>query len=90
MMANRRNGALALSDDLDQATIALTSFDVQRLEEVEDRIRAVTAEHLAHRYDLLPALLEKQARLGELLNSTAANLKVLVSVLNLEGRTETR
>ncbi|WP_263384271.1 hypothetical protein [Granulicella arctica] len=89
-MTTRQDGAQALSDELDQALTALTSFDVQRLEEVEDRIRAVTAEHLAHRYDLLPELTEKQARLGELLDVTAANLKVLVSVLNLEGRMETR
>ncbi len=82
--------AKALTGELERTVLALTVFDIDRLEAMEARIRAVTAEHLAHRREQLPELVEKHALLGQLLEVTAANLKVLVSVLNLEARTELR
>ena len=76
--------------ELDQMMAALTVFDVQALEAIQDRIYLVTAKHLAASRESLPELLKKRALLGQLLDATAANLKVLVSVLNLEVRTERR
>lgn len=82
--------AEALSGELDEAIAALTLLDSERLTAVEDRIRRVTAAQLAKSRDQLPELMEKHMLLGQLLDVTAANLKVLVSVLSLEARTEKR
>ena len=76
--------------ELDRTMAALTTFDVQALELMEKKIHLVTAKHLAASRESLPELLKKRALLEQLLDATAANLKVLVSVLNLEVRTETR
>jgi|GEM_PF-4014232 len=80
----------ALTRDLDEAVMALTAFDADRLEAVETRIRAVTAEHLVASWESVPELRERHAQLGQLLDVTAANLKVLVSVLNVDARLERR
>lgn len=76
--------------ELDQTMAALTVFDLQALEVMEKKIHLVTAKHLAASRESLPELLKKQALLSQLLDATAANLKVLVSVLNLEVQMETR
>jgi len=52
-MTMTKPGAQALTRDLDEAVVALTAFDVERLEAVEMRIRAVTAEHLVASRDWL-------------------------------------
>jgi hypothetical protein len=81
---------ISLAGELDEAMVALTTFDVEGLEAMERRIETVTAAHLARCSEPLPELLEKHALLGRLLDVTAANLRVLVSVLQLEPRTERR
>jgi hypothetical protein len=81
---------VSLAGELEDAMVALTTFDVERLEAMELRIKTVTAAHLARCSEPLPELLEKHALLGRLLEVTAANLRVLVSVLQLEPRTERR
>ena len=83
-------GVQILASELDEATVALTEFDAERLEAVETRIRTVTAEHLTAGRESVPELLERHARLGQLLDVTAANLKVLASVLHVDARLERR
>lgn len=85
-----RDGATVLHEELDEAIAALTAFDAARFETIERRIHTVTAEGLAGTRELLPEIVAKHALLGQLLTATAANLKVLVSVLNLESRMEPR
>ncbi len=75
----------SLSGELDEAATALTCFDVARLEAIEVNIRTLTAAHLASGRERLPELLDKHALLGQLLAMTAANLKVLGSVLSLSS-----
>jgi hypothetical protein len=82
--------AAMLQGELDEAMIALTTFDAARLEAVEQRIRMMTAARLRNARESLPQIVEKHALLGQLLAATAANLKVLVSVMHLETRMETR
>lgn len=79
--------AQLLAKELDNAVIALTVFQSDHLEAMEDRIRDVTAEQIARSRNLLPVLVERHDALGQLLAVTAANLKVLVSVFNLQPRT---
>ncbi len=81
---------IRLTEELDAANDALTALDADRLEVTEQRIRSITAAHLAASREQLPELLEKHTLLGRLLDATAANLKVLVSVLNLDAMRETR
>jgi hypothetical protein len=81
-------GAAMLRDELDEAVAALTAFDASRLEAMEQKIRNMTAERFASSRQMLPEILEKHALLGQLLTVTEANLKVLVSVLNLESKVE--
>jgi hypothetical protein len=81
-------GAAMLRDELDEAVAALTVFDVSRLEAMEQKIRNMTAERLASSRQMFPEILEKHALLGQLLTATEANLKVLVTVLNLESKVE--
>jgi len=83
-------GVEALTRDLDEAVVALTAFDAERLEAVEMRIRAVTAEHLVASREFVPELRERHVQLGQLLDATAANLKILVSVLNVDAQLERR
>lgn len=79
-----------LLTELDQTMASLTVFDVQALEAMQRRIHLVTTRQLTASRESLPELLKKRDLLEQLLEATAANLKVLVSVLNLEVRTETR
>jgi hypothetical protein len=79
-----------LSGVLDETVTALTTFDATSLEAMENRLRVMTAPQLAGARESLPKTLEKHALLGQLLAATAANLKVLISVLHLESRMETR
>jgi hypothetical protein len=79
-----------LCDELEEAVTALASFDVGRLEAMAQRARTTTAEDVASSRKLLPELLEKHALLGQMIAMTGTNLKVLVSVLNLESTRETR
>ena len=76
-----------LGQEMDEASNALAEFDVRRLEAVEQRLRGVTAEHLAlslaKETEFLPELLRRHSVLGQVIDRTAANLKVLVSVLRL-------
>ena len=83
-------GVQALTRDLDEAVAALAVFDAERLETVETRIRAVTAEHLVVSREFVPELRERHIQLGQLLDVTAANLKVLASVLQVDARLERR
>jgi hypothetical protein len=83
-------GVQALTRELDDAVAALTAFDAERLETVETRIRAVTAEHLAASREFIPELRERHVQLGQLLDATAANLKVLASVFQVDARLERR
>lgn len=80
----------SLAGELDEAAVALTRFDAERLEAIEVKIRTVTAAHLVSGRERLPELLDKHALLGELLAMTAANLRVLGSVLSLSGTADTR
>ena len=82
--------ASELAGALDEAAAALTSFDTERLETIECRVRTLTSTQLANARGLLPKLIEKHALLGQMLDATAANLKVIVSLMNLETRTEMR
>lgn len=82
--------ARMLCDQLDEAVAALASFDVSRLEAMEQKTRTPTAEDVANSGKLLPELLEKHALLGQMIAMTGTNLKVLVSVLNLKSTRETR
>ncbi len=79
-----------LCSELDEAVAALTAFDVARLETVEQRMRTMTTARFAGVRESLPEISGKHALLGQLLAATAANLKVLVSVMHLEPRRETR
>jgi hypothetical protein len=76
-----------LGQALDEAADALATFDGERLDAIEQRVGKVTAEDLARSVAkqewLLSELLLKHSMLGQLLQLTAANLKVLVSVRNL-------
>lgn len=85
-----QTSARMLCNQLDEAVVALASFDLGGLEVVEQKIRATTAERLANSHPMLPEILERHALLGQLLAVTKTNLKVLVSVLNLESRMETQ
>lgn len=79
-----------LIEILDETVAALTAVDANRLEAIEDRLHIWTAESagrglaeqsLTGNREALPELLRKHTLLGELLNATAANLKVMVSVV---------
>jgi hypothetical protein len=85
-----QTSARMLCNDLDEAVAALASFDLDRLDAIEHKIRATSTQHLVDVPKLLPELLAKHALLGQLLTVTETNLKVLVSVLHLESRMETR
>ena len=79
-----------LAVELAETAAALTMLDADRLEAIERRVSAVTATQLAATPAMLPQLLEQHTMLGQMVEATAANLKVLVSVLNLEMCMETR
>ena len=83
-------GVQALTRDLDDAVAALAAFDAERLEAVVTRIRAVTAKHLVVSREFVLELRERHSQLGQLLDVTAANLKVLASVLQVDARLERR
>lgn len=76
----------ALSKSMDEAVEKLTTFDAEGLESLEKRLRAVTAEYRAHGMadsrEKLPELLQKHSILQAVLRATAANLKVMESVLD--------
>jgi hypothetical protein len=79
-----------LSEELDEAMLALSVFDADRLEATMWRIHTMSAARLTSRREVLPEILEKHALFGQLLAVTAANLKVLGSVLHLASRMETQ
>lgn len=76
-----------LGQELHEAAQALTVFDAERLEAMEERMRSVTAEQLALWLDggeeRLSEVLRTHSLLGQLADRTAAHLKVLVSVMQL-------
>lgn len=82
--------APSLADELDAAIAALAVFDAERLEAVERRMHTPAAERLQQTRAALPQIAERQVLLGQLLQATEANLRVLVSVLQLEPRREAR
>ncbi|MEO6802002.1 MAG: hypothetical protein ABI197_02020 [Granulicella sp.] len=82
--------ARILCDELEAAVAALATFDVCRLEAMAQKARTMTPDDVANARKLLPELLEKHALLGQMIAITGTNLKVLVSVLNLESTRETR
>jgi hypothetical protein len=90
MMITSKHTARALAEELDLTVTALTKLDIEALDVLERRISLITVSHLTASRESLPELLKKQVLLRELLDATAANLKVLVSVLSLEPRSETR
>jgi hypothetical protein len=75
-----------LSRTIDETVSALASFDADKLESLREHLRSITAEYLARELaegrDAVPQLLRKHTLLGEMLNATAANLKVVAAVLN--------
>ena len=76
-----------LCREMDETFEALEVFDVERLEALERRIHALTAEQLARSWaqqaEMLPELMRKHATLEQMLRQTSANLKVLASVLQV-------
>ena len=76
----------ALSRSMDEAVEGLTTFDAEGLESLEQRIRTVTAEYRAQGLtadrETLAELLQKHTLLQAMLKATAANLKVVESVLD--------
>jgi hypothetical protein len=88
-MKRTHAGARSLDGELDEVLTALATFDVERLEAVERRIRSGKMAPPSSAPERLPELLEKHALLGRMLAATAANLKVLAPALHLGVRKET-
>ncbi len=74
-----------LSATLDETISALATFDVERLEALETQVSVLTTEYLtrelAEGREAMPELLRKHTLLGEMLNATAANLRVVAAVI---------
>lgn len=81
-----------LIGEIDETMAALARMDRERLEAVEHRLQSMSAEHLAaslaRERNAAHEVLEKQLQLRRLLDATAANLKVLASVLSLKMQEE--
>ncbi len=75
----------ALHVALDGTLAALSTFDADGLERLEAEVRALTTGNLARaldqRCDAMPELLRKHTLLSEMLNATAANLRVVAAVV---------
>ena len=74
-----------LGGTLDETISALATFDAERLEALETQVRVLTTEYLARELadgrEAMPELLRKHTLLGEMLNATAANLRVVAAVM---------
>ncbi len=72
-------------ETMDEAIEALSVFDADRLETIQEQLRGLTSTYLARELaegrEAMPELLRKHTLLGEMLNATAANLRVVTAVL---------
>lgn len=79
-----------LTETMDEAISALATFDADRLETIQEQMKGITASQLARELDehleAVPELLRKHTLLGEMLSATAANLRVVVAVLEAKRK----
>lgn len=73
-----------IASTLDETIAALATFDADRLESIEGQVRAITPESFTRELlegEGVPELLRRHTALGEILNATAANLRVAAAVM---------